>query len=196
MFINTSKNLQVAAVLSMATGALALPFVNTTMLMSSTTAHSNTTLPASTSAVMSSDAAYKTGLVTTIKVTNTTAKVNTLPTTIDSDNNKAAAYWGPAEGAQTAYGNGKCVYRNYFLWLNWEIRADSVEDISGLCGGLWDNLQSNPSCNSPSQTHCGREDDGSLVWRFNSAVGCKRASIYQAWNHATGGGSGIMCTGI
>lgn len=66
----------------------------------------------------------------------------------------------------------------------YNVIAQGVPDIPGICGGLWDNLNHFPWCvvSAPS---CGANDIGELEWRFTVPSGCDGGSVESAWWEAT-----------
>jgi len=51
------------------------------------------------------------------------------------------------------------------------VEASGVDDIPGICGGLWDNLKQFGVCAVPSLTDCSGSD-GNLSWTFQASAGC------------------------
>lgn len=63
---------------------------------------------------------------------------------------------------------------------HWEVRASGVYGISGWCGGLWDNLNRWGGLCNPSYPYCNGQD-GEMVWRFTTSVGCMRGHVESVW---------------
>ncbi|PGH12249.1 hypothetical protein AJ79_04429 [Helicocarpus griseus UAMH5409] len=73
------------------------------------------------------------------------------------------------------------------LTHRYEAGADGVDDIPGICGGLWDNLNRFPACASSSQTSCGQGSNGPghLHWEFTVTIYCNPGMVESAWWEAT-----------
>ncbi|EUC49052.1 hypothetical protein COCMIDRAFT_85664 [Bipolaris oryzae ATCC 44560] len=67
---------------------------------------------------------------------------------------------------------------------HWEVRASGVYGIPGWCGGLWDNLNRWGGLCNPSYPYCNGQD-GEMVWRFTTSVGCMRGHVESVWWEAT-----------
>ncbi|KAI9163874.1 hypothetical protein HJFPF1_05502 [Paramyrothecium foliicola] len=68
-------------------------------------------------------------------------------------------------------------------WNTYEIKASIPDaDAPGICGGLWDNLNSWPC--SPSDTSCG-SSNGAFTWKFVTPLGCNQGMIESVWWEAT-----------
>lgn len=63
---------------------------------------------------------------------------------------------------------------------HWEVRASGVYGIPGWCGGLWDNLNRWGGLCNPSYPYCNGQD-GEMVWRFTTSVGCMRGHVESVW---------------
>ncbi|BCS27777.1 uncharacterized protein APUU_60825S [Aspergillus puulaauensis] len=72
-----------------------------------------------------------------------------------------------------------------FVWRYHVKSTDSVPDIPGICGGLWDNLKRFGECGTASNTWCGDAGDGKLGWDFNVANNCNPGMIESTWYEAT-----------
>lgn len=72
-----------------------------------------------------------------------------------------------------------------FVWRYRVKSTDSVPDIPGICGGLWDNLKRFGECGTASNTWCGDAGDGKLGWDFNVANNCNPGMIESTWYEAT-----------
>lgn len=78
-----------------------------------------------------------------------------------------------------------CVFKENSWGNEIDLWAENVYDISGICGGLWDNLHHWSACTA-SLTYCGGiEDTHILNWKFNVPVGCNGGMINWAWYEAT-----------
>ncbi|KAM7220836.1 hypothetical protein V8F06_003730 [Rhypophila decipiens] len=65
------------------------------------------------------------------------------------------------------------------------VSAGPMPDISGYCGGLWDNLKRFSQC-SPSATFCGaRGADNHLEWEFTAPSICNGGMVESTWWEAT-----------
>ncbi|KAF2643999.1 hypothetical protein P280DRAFT_466706 [Massarina eburnea CBS 473.64] len=65
------------------------------------------------------------------------------------------------------------------------VHADSVDDVPGICGGLWDNLkQFNSNC-VPTTTSCGVGTPGGLTWVFTASGFCNEGMVEATWYDAT-----------
>ncbi|PSN74815.1 hypothetical protein BS50DRAFT_567594 [Corynespora cassiicola Philippines] len=70
--------------------------------------------------------------------------------------------------------------------ISYDVWAQNVYDISGICGGLWDNLKRFGVCATPSQTYCGGiESTHILNWRFSVTIGCNEGMVHSTWWEAT-----------
>src|ERR1051326_5418482 len=67
--------------------------------------------------------------------------------------------------------------------LPYTITASGVDDIPGVCGGLWDNLKRFSSCVA-SSTYCGG-DNGNLKWQFTASLFCNGGMVESTWWEAT-----------
>ncbi|KAL6171809.1 hypothetical protein ACJQWK_02810 [Exserohilum turcicum] len=63
---------------------------------------------------------------------------------------------------------------------HWKIRASGVNDIPGLCGGLWDNLNHWGGLCNPSYPYCNGKD-GELIWNFTTGTACNPGHIESVW---------------
>lgn len=65
--------------------------------------------------------------------------------------------------------------------------ADGVDDIPGICGGLWDNLKRFPECAGISDPSCGQGEkgEGHLHWTFHINLACNPDMVQSAWWEAT-----------
>lgn len=52
------------------------------------------------------------------------------------------------------------------------VRAENVDDVPGVCGGLWDNLKQFAACPVGSVAECTDIGDGALTWTFLVGHGC------------------------
>ncbi|KAK8064482.1 hypothetical protein PG994_007120 [Apiospora phragmitis] len=66
----------------------------------------------------------------------------------------------------------------------WVITANSVGDIPGTCGGLWDNLKRFADCVGVSGSWCGGTN-GHLEWRFTVPDTCNKGMLSSTWWEAT-----------
>ena len=77
-----------------------------------------------------------------------------------------------------------CVRQRNALYT-YIINADGVDNISGICGSLWDNLKRFPACVA-SATSCGPVGPGNpLQWKFNVGLGCNSGMVESTWWEAT-----------
>lgn len=77
-----------------------------------------------------------------------------------------------------------CVRQNTGVY-RYIVDASSMPDISGVCGGLWDNLKRFGAC-SASNSFCGaRGSDNHLVWEFTVPNTCNGGMIESTWWEAT-----------
>lgn len=67
----------------------------------------------------------------------------------------------------------------------WEIKATGVEDVPGVCGGLWDNLKRFPACIVVHDASCRDEGSGRLRWYFGIDAGCNNGMVQSTWWEAT-----------
>lgn len=81
-------------------------------------------------------------------------------------------------------------------WL-YVVEADSVGDVPGICGGLWDNLKNDnfdSACLVHAQEMCREDGNGGLFWQFSVPVGCNEGHVESAWWEATSNDYGdITC---
>ncbi|KAL4918885.1 hypothetical protein BDW62DRAFT_210256 [Aspergillus aurantiobrunneus] len=75
-----------------------------------------------------------------------------------------------------------CVRQDNALYT-YIVHADSADGASGICNGLWDNLQRFASCVA-SNTNCD-ETGGTIDWSFDVGRGCDGGSVESAWWEAT-----------
>ncbi|EMD95024.1 hypothetical protein COCC4DRAFT_146879, partial [Bipolaris maydis ATCC 48331] len=67
----------------------------------------------------------------------------------------------------------------YSIW------AGNVNDIPGICGGLWDNLKHSGAC-TPIATYCGGDPASRLLnWKFTAPIFCNSGHVESAWWEAT-----------
>lgn len=65
------------------------------------------------------------------------------------------------------------------------VDATGVPNVSGTCGGLWDNLKRFSACGA-SATSCGASGSGNpLHWQFNTGTGCDGGMVESTWWEAT-----------
>ncbi|KAF2643998.1 hypothetical protein P280DRAFT_466705 [Massarina eburnea CBS 473.64] len=64
------------------------------------------------------------------------------------------------------------------------VTASGVDDIPGICGGLWDNLKQFNACIGVGVPDCGGED-GELTWQFSNGSSCNGGDIEATWWDAT-----------
>lgn len=77
-----------------------------------------------------------------------------------------------------------CILQNNGIYT-YIVDADTMPDISGVCGGLWDNLKRFSQC-SASATSCGAVGtDNNLHWQFNVPSICNGGMVESAWWEAT-----------
>jgi hypothetical protein len=77
-----------------------------------------------------------------------------------------------------------CVLQNTGVH-RWIVKAGPMADISGICGGLWDNLRRFSQC-SASGTFCGaRGTDNHLEWEFTAPSICNGGMVESTWYEAT-----------
>lgn len=70
----------------------------------------------------------------------------------------------------------------------WLIAQEGVEDIPGICGGLWDNLNGAGECGvSGGETYCREKagQPGVLEWSFITPQTCNGGMVESAWWEAT-----------
>ena len=89
--------------------------------------------------------------------------------------------------AGTSYAGASCRRRDDNAGFVYTIQADNVDDISGICGGLWDNLKRfwGAGCHAYGPT-CGARGPGNpLYWEFGALRGCNTGMIESTWWEAT-----------
>lgn len=90
--------------------------------------------------------------------------------------------------ATTAYAT-TCTKTENLFSDSFYVFAEEVDDVSGKCGGLWDNLGRFGSCTvtDPSCEAVERSDGGddSLEWKFTVPKGCNGGHVESAWYEAT-----------
>ncbi|KAK4102516.1 hypothetical protein N658DRAFT_340165 [Parathielavia hyrcaniae] len=65
------------------------------------------------------------------------------------------------------------------------VETSNMPNISGVCGGLWDNLKRFPAC-SVSRSFCGaRGNNNHLVWEFTVPNVCNGGMVESTWWEAT-----------
>ena len=74
--------------------------------------------------------------------------------------------------------------RSGFDPISWVVVAGGVPDISGICGGLWDNLHRFSEC-SVSHPYCGPDVNGALKWEFTVPAICNAGMVESTWWEAT-----------
>ncbi|KAK3356364.1 hypothetical protein B0T25DRAFT_516045 [Lasiosphaeria hispida] len=79
---------------------------------------------------------------------------------------------------------GSCIRQDNGLF-RYIVETGNLPDISGVCGGLWDNLKRFSAC-SASATFCGaRGGDNHLVWEFSVPSVCNGGMVESTWWEAT-----------
>ncbi|KAK7923672.1 hypothetical protein PG985_007743 [Apiospora marii] len=78
----------------------------------------------------------------------------------------------------------KCIQFKVQSGNDYAVGADGVDDIPGICGGLWDNLKHSGACPVLGMHSCGAEGAG-LVWKFGVTDFCNRGHVESAWWEAT-----------
>ncbi|KAF1365710.1 hypothetical protein EJ07DRAFT_83770, partial [Lizonia empirigonia] len=63
------------------------------------------------------------------------------------------------------------------------VSTSGVNDIPGICGGLWDNLKRFSAC-TVSNPYCGGTN-GNLEWDFTVGIGCNGGDVQSTWWEAT-----------
>ncbi|KAH8901657.1 hypothetical protein GQ53DRAFT_622072, partial [Thozetella sp. PMI_491] len=77
-----------------------------------------------------------------------------------------------------------CILQNNGIYT-YIVEAGNMPDISGICGGLWDNLKRFSAC-SASATSCGAVGtDNHLKWQFNVPSVCNGGMVESTWFEAT-----------
>ncbi|PKS13016.1 hypothetical protein jhhlp_000357 [Lomentospora prolificans] len=64
------------------------------------------------------------------------------------------------------------------------VQASGVDNIPGVCGGLWNNLKQFGACAVPSMTDCSGSG-GNLEWTFQASAGCNGGMVEATWWDAT-----------
>jgi hypothetical protein len=78
-----------------------------------------------------------------------------------------------------------CVVNQNALYTYTITTDTSIPDISGVCGGLWDNLNGFSAC-SASATSCGAYGSGNVLrWEFTVPDICNSGDVQAAWWDAT-----------
>lgn len=87
-----------------------------------------------------------------------------------------------ATGASAAqcrwHQSGSPILRKYY------VLADGVDDVPGICGGLWDNLNGQGACGGAIPGGCGG-NGGHLRWEFTIGSACNSGAIEATWWEAT-----------
>jgi len=87
-----------------------------------------------------------------------------------------------------------CVVNQNALYTYTITTDNSLPNISGVCGGLWDNLKGFSAC-SASATSCGAYGSGNVLrWEFTVPNICNSGDVEAAWWDATTNNwGGISC---
>lgn len=84
-----------------------------------------------------------------------------------------------AEAAQCRWHNsGSPALRRYY------VLADGVDDVPGICGGLWDNMNGQSACGGVVSPYCGG-NGGNLRWEFTIGAACNSGAVEAVWWEAT-----------
>ena len=89
--------------------------------------------------------------------------------------------------AGTSYAGTSCVRQHNGGYFKYIVTADGVDDISGVCGKLWENLNRfwGAGCHAYTPT-CGARGHGNpLYWEFGGAAGCNSGMVESSWWEAT-----------
>lgn len=80
-----------------------------------------------------------------------------------------------------------CVYRadGSAILRKYKIDADGVDDVPGICGGLWDNMHGQGACNGAIPGGCTETSPGHLQWVFDIGVACNSGAVEAVWYEAT-----------
>ncbi|KAH6885670.1 hypothetical protein BKA70DRAFT_111999 [Coprinopsis sp. MPI-PUGE-AT-0042] len=78
-----------------------------------------------------------------------------------------------------------CVKNEHGLYTYTVTTDSTVPDISGVCGGLWDNLKQFSQC-SASATFCGANGPKNVLkWQFTVPSICNSGMVQATWWDAT-----------
>ncbi|CEJ87295.1 hypothetical protein VHEMI04368 [[Torrubiella] hemipterigena] len=80
-----------------------------------------------------------------------------------------------------------CVYRadGSAILRRYKINADGVDDVPGICGGLWDNMNGQGACHGAIPGWCNDNGGGKLEWVFDIGVACNSGAVEAVWWEAT-----------
>ncbi|KXJ90249.1 hypothetical protein Micbo1qcDRAFT_205858 [Microdochium bolleyi] len=181
MFLNTTT-LQAAAMLHLASTSLPLPLTTSISATVSTVATIRSNSTGTTPTTILRAFGNTTENATAGEVT-TLSSISASST--DATNTATAALSDMDHQREGSGGGTQCIFWNHFLWLDWEMRGPAVDNIPGLCGGLWDNLRDFKGCDPITWPSCGQEADSTLVWRFSTGDKCPAKAIELSWERAT-----------
>lgn len=87
-----------------------------------------------------------------------------------------------------------CVVQRHGTYSYIITAAQPIPDVSGVCGGLWDNLKGWSQC-AASATFCGVKGElNDLKWEFTVPSICNSGMVESAWWEATRNAyGGVTC---
>ncbi|WYZ34056.1 hypothetical protein EsH8_I_000332 [Colletotrichum jinshuiense] len=88
--------------------------------------------------------------------------------------------------AGTASAAASCSLYTKWVTRFYEIEIEGVDNIPGLCGGLWDNLKGFPGCTVSRPNGCeARGASDKLFMYFSTSLACNKGAVQAAFWEAT-----------